>query len=677
MFTPPKPSNPPTIQRTSNKNWLKGTVTSFDSGRTPVDGLLSTLNTVLDQDGTVRPRPSLLRYGPQPIGIVQGEIFEFKVQSGLTSTMWMISLQKVAGVTSAYIAKGEDSTWTICTGKSYSTTASAHFMQIQSKILIMNGVDSLSYLDIATSTVISYTALANPTTPTLDTNTGLTGTAFKVYYAITANSTVGETAGSGILTQQVSIDRDLWNPDPAVPQQIKIAFTAVTGAQSYNVYMGVSADGAGQPTMYAIATGLDSTILSFTDNGTRAQDLTRPLPTSNSTAGPKASRGSVINGRPWLVGDTDNPFYVWRGGDYEHELDFSPSYGGGFSPVGNGSKEVPVKVISYRNGKGDPIVTVLTQGSNGAGKRFFFSPTTLTYGSSSFVVWQAQEDSGNDGTDSPDGVISYNNDLHYPSRDGFKKTGTMPQLQNVLSTDRISNTIQNDISRLNTNKMALAVGNAHEGKLRWALPVGSDTNNEIWVLDLDRGGAWMKPWSIAADWMWLYNDNSGVTHDLILKNNVIYEMSYSQMTNDDGTGFITNGNSGINNFSDDGREWAKLIKVVFTVLRPQGALAFTITAMTDEGIVSFISGDTYGISTTVAGWGEPSSIGLLGFGRHCWSCVEAVPVSSGVASTDVEVEIDEEVQWWTYGWSSSGVGANYQISNVTSEFVPIGVKSLN
>jgi hypothetical protein len=177
--------------------------------------------------------------------------------------------------------------------------------------------------------------------------------------------------------------------------------------------------------------------------------------------------------------------------------------------------------------------------------------------------------------------------------------------------------------------------------------------------------------------MWLYNDNSGVTHDLILQDNKIYELTNSQMTNDNGVAFLTSGNSGLIKFSEDGREWGKLIKVIFTILRPQGALAFTVTALTDEGVITYTDGDNYGMDTSVAGWGEPSRKGLLGFGRHAWSQVEAVPQASGVASTDIEVEVDEEAQWWTYGWSSSGVGANYQISAVTAEFVPVGLKDAN
>jgi hypothetical protein len=289
----------------------------------------------------------------------------------------------------------------------------------------MNGTDSLSYLTIGGTTITPFTALSTPSTPTLSANTGLSGTDFNVYYAITANSSVGETDGSDSLTVDVEKDRDLWDSET---ESIKIAWSSVTDAQSYNVYMGTAADGAGTPTLYLIAGGLDAGTLEFTDNGTRAQDLTRPLPSFNSTAGPKVSRGSVINGRVWLVGDSDNRDYVWRGGDFGFELDFSPSNGGGYSPVSSGAKDLPVQVIPYRSGQGEPRVTVLTQETNGRGKRYTLTPQTITYGSSTFVVWQKDEDSGQDGTDSPNGVILYDNNIYYPSRDGFKSTGTRPQL---------------------------------------------------------------------------------------------------------------------------------------------------------------------------------------------------------------------------------------------------------
>lgn len=778
MTFTPQPTKSPTVKRISVKNWLKGTVTAYDDGRTPQDGLRSSGNVILEQDGTVRPRPSLTPYGPQPTGTILGEIYEFRALSGLTMTNWMICLQKftqnelqtlsISGtptggtftltyagqttsaiaynataatvqtalvalsnvgsgqitctggtlpgtpivitfagtlantdvslitssssltggtspaislvettkggyVTKACIAKGEDTSWTVCTGKTYDTSALGHFFQIKNSVLIMNGTDNLSYLNIATSNVIPFTAVTTPAAPTLGTLTGLTGTVFNVYYAVTANSTVGETDGSAVLTQPVLTDRDLWNPST---QSAKINWTTVTGVQSWNVYMGISADGAGIPKLYLIASGLDATILSFTDDGTKAQDLTRPLPTSNSTAGPKASRGEVINGRAFLVGDLNNPYYVWRGGDFGHELDFSPANGGGFSTLGNGSKEIPVKVTSFRNGKGDPVVTVLSQGTNGRGLRYTLTPTTITYGSTTFAVWEVLEDSGQDGTDSPDGVLTYNGSLYYPSRDGFKTTGTKPQLQNVLSTDRISDTIQSDISTLNNSAMGMCVGMAYEGRLYWSLPVGSSTNNQIWVLDLDRGGAWMKPWNISADWMMLYNDNSGVTHRLVLSNNGLYELSYIALTADNSVGFATSGESGQIPFSSDSREWGRLIQVIFVLLRPQGTISFTIDGKTEDLDFTEVGSEIFSTNatTTQAGWSEP---GAGWSSLRGWSQIVRVPNSFNTALKEVPVEVDEDLQWFSYSWNSTDAGVDYNLSDVIAEYVDIGIKDIS
>lgn len=496
-----------------------------------------------------------------------------------------------------------------------------------------------------------------------------------MYYAVTANSTVGETDGSGILTQQVLTDRDLWDPET---QSITIAWSTVTGVQSWNVYMGTAADGAGTPTMYLIAGGLDAGTLTFADNGTRAQDLSRPLPTNNSTAGPKVSRGNIINGRVWLVGDADNRDYVWRGGDYGHELDFSPSNGGGFSTIGKGGKDMPVNVLPYRSGQGEPRITVLSQETNGKGRRYTLAPQTLTYGSSTFVVWQVNEDSGQDGTDSPNGVILYDNSIYYPSRDGFKTTGTKPQLQNVLSTDRITNTIEDAVSTLNTDAMNKCVGMANEGKLYWAVPVNTATNSEIWVLDLDRKGAWMKPWNIAADWMTLYNDNDGVTHHLVLADNKIYELSYRALTADDGTAFSTNGNSGQIRFSEDGREWGRLIRLIFVLLRPQGTINFTVSGKTEDTPLAVVGSESFTPTSSRAGWSEPGSgwsSSANGYLRG-WSEINVVPVSYNAATQEIAIEVDEDLQWFGYGWTTTGPGVSYNLSDVVAEYVPVGIKEI-
>lgn len=673
MVFVPKATEAPTIKRTSVKAWEKGTVTALDDGRTPVDGLRSSGNLMLVQDNVLRPRPSTTLYGPQPAEgwTIIGEIYEFVKVVGASRTTYNICMQTNGTTAKVYYALGESTSWTEATGATYDPDAPAHFKQIADKILILNGEDTLSFMDTGTFTITTYTALADPTPAPTGTPTGLTGTNFNVYYAVTANSTVGQTAGSPVLTKAVSTDRDVWDPSS---QNIKVQWTAVTGAQSYNLYMGVSADGAGQPKLYAIATGLDASVLEFTDNGSRAQDLASPMPTTNNTAGPKGLRAEVINGRVWMVGDKDNPYYVWHGGDYNYELDFSPGNGGGFTPVGTGTKEIPNAVKAFRDGQGNAKVMVLQQGTNGSGKRSFLTPTTVTYGSSSFIVWEVQEDYGQDGTDAADSVIVYQNSTYYLSRDGFKTTGTKPQLQNVLSTDRISNTIQDDISSINTSASSKAVGLAYEGRLYWAVPVGSSSNNEIWVLDLDRKGAWMKPWNIAADWMWLYNDNMGRTHFCILVNNQIRELSYSAKTSDNGTSFPTSANSGQIGFSEDTREYGRLIKLVFKLQRPQGTLNFYASVQTEDEILPFSDSVTYGSNSSLVGWDEPG-VGWDSALRG-WDQIYGVPVSSNVASADFELEIDEDVKWYQYGFSSTERGVDFSITDVIAIYVPAGIKDL-
>ena len=676
MIDPPKATKPPEIKRKAIMDWTNGTVTDYDARRLVDDSLARTANVILEQNGVVRPRPALAKYGPQPIGTVLGELYECKVMNGSSPTYYLIAMMKVEGKANVYYAKGEDTTWTKAEGKDYDNSASAHFLLIRGNVLILNGVDTLSYLDTSSWTITEFKKIeAVVKAPTLKEVHELEGDAFKIYYAVTANSTVGETEGSPVLSQPVSTQRDMWDPDK---NWVTIEWEPTPGATSYNVYMGTSADGAGEPELYLIAGNLDPETRKFTDNGSRSQDLGRgPMPNYNSTAGPKAKRGSVINGRVWLTGDSDNPFYVWRGGDYDHELDFSPSNGGGFSAIANGTKEVPISVMPFRKGQGDSTVVVLTQGSNGSGKRYHLAPSTISYGGGSFVAWSVTEDSGSDGTDSPDGVVIYNNSLYYPSRDGFKTTGTMPQLQNVLSTNRISNTIKDSVSLLNTRAMEKAVGIAYEGKIYWSLPMGSDQNNQVWVYDVERKGAWMLAWHIPADWLTLYNDNSGKTHFLVLANNKIFEMVRTLRTQDGGQPFTTEIKSGKVEWSKDGRDWARLIQIVFTLLKPRGNISIEVSGYTEDGELKWTQQVSVSTNKTARGWSEAMR-GWTSLRR--WSDVGEEfddTDNNSIDSQDVIVEIDEDVQWFDYRISSTESGVDYSLSSVVAEYVPIGIKDLS
>lgn len=671
MIDPPKATKAPDIKRKSILDWSVGTVTDYDSRRIVDDALKSSVNMVLEQNGVIRPRPSLVKYGPQPEGEILGELFECKKVTGATSTFYLISMQVIDGHGYICYCQGEDNTWTRIAAKTYDAAAPVHYVQIGDKVLVMNGVDTLSYIDLSDWSIATFTKVDDPSTAPTTTSTGLSGTGFLVYYAITATSVVGETAASPSVSVTMDTDRDAWDSST---QYITLNWDAVPGATGYNVYMGTATDGEGDPVMYLIQAGIDSAITTFKDDGSYAADIIRLAPEYNSTEGPKCRRGTVVNGRVWLVGDTDNPYYVWYGGDTGNELNFTVGGGGGHVAVSSGTKEVPISVMPFRRGTGDSTVVVLTQGSNGSGRRFQLGYSTVSYGSESEVVWSPVEDSGRDGTDSPDAVVVYNNSLFYPSRDGFKTTGTMPSLQNVLSTRTISATIQDQISLLNSAVMEKAVGLVFEGKIYWALPVGSAENNRVWIYHPDQKGAWMTSWHLAVKWMTLYNDNGGNTHFLLYcADGGIYELDRATATADDGEAFTTEMASGMVQFSKDGRDWARLIQIVFTFLKPKGEINIEVETMTEDGKMKFKSTVVPNEAYAARGWSEVVNRSPR---MVAWS-ENGTPDESTTDYIDEIVEIDEDVQWFAYTIKTVKPGADYKISSVVTEHVPIGIKDLS
>lgn len=778
-FTPPKNIKPPKIKTKTTNDWQNGVVSAFDDGRTPVGGLRSTQNTMLEQDGVIRPRFSLNVYGPQPEGEVLGELYQFRTLSGLQPTNRLITVQKItrneiqsletsgtptggtftitySGQTTSAIAynasaatiqtalealsnissgdvectggalpdtvyiefkgnlaqtdvdalttadsltggtspatavaevkKGgdsvgrvfvalpEDTSWTEVTSPTtsdYHATARAHFSQLDNKVIITNGEDNISYYDTADESIVSFTALSDPSAPTLDTN-NVTGSSYNVYYAVTANSSVGETSGAQ-LKVPVAKPRELWADDGT--ENIIIDWTTVEGVKSWNIYCAVTADADDNPKWGLLATGISADTLTFTDTGNEGigtPNFYKEMPSVNSTAGPKATRTEIINGRVWMTGDKSNPYYLWYGGDYEYELDFTPANGGGFVNIGSGTREIPVKVWNFRTGPGEPMIKCLTSGVNGTGKRYSISSSTFSIGSTQFVSWLAQEDYGFSGTDSPDALIVYGNNTYYVSRDGIKTIGTKPQLQNLLSIDGVSDSIIDDLDFLNQDAMDGAVGVGFENRLYFALPVGSDSNNQIWSLDLQRKGAWMKPWGVEADWMALIADNNGKTHFVVVQGSTIYEFNRASKTSDDGTAFITSGNSGHQLVDESGQEWARLIKVIITVLRPKGKINFTVSGFTSKGILETLGEESIDESSTStnAGWGESA------WGTFAWGTPNAVPNITSVASKEVVIKVNKDIQYWTFSWNSTEANVDYAIARVVPVFVPIGIKNI-
>jgi hypothetical protein len=673
MYTPVRNrAKPPIPKRLSIRDWQKGYISTQSSSRTPLNGLRTALNVILSQDGTVRPRPSRVLYGEQPTGTVLGEITEFTRRVGGTTENYEISIQNVAGTASVYVRK-DGGSWLQCTGKTFNTTARCHFCPIrdvdddyddEDKVLILNGEDNLSYLDINTLAVIPFTTLTATAAPTLTVGAGLTGTTFTNRYKVTASNR-GETAASAATVATTSKIRDSWS---AANEYVDVQITRVTGAERYHIYYGAT-DGS-EVYLFSIDDPGSGTTVTWRDTGTISADIYRPAPLGDTTAGPIGTRAAFINGQVFIVGDKNNPKYVRFGGTGQSILDFSPYGGGGFQPVG-GNKEVPVRVASFRDNSGSPAITVLCSGTNGTGKRYIFSQQSTTIGDTIISYFAVREENGNDGTEAPDSVIFARDQLWYMSRDGAKTTLTKAQVQTILSTEGVSDLIQPDISRLNTSSLEKACGLVYENRLYWSLPVGSNMNNEIWVLDLNnlRKGAWMRPWEINADWMWLYNDNDGLTHFCTLDNNQIYEFTYATATQDDGTAFPTGLSTGILKFSEDGQEWAKVLRVIFVLQNPLGSINVGVIGKTEDEPIAPLGSEAFTSETSVAGWSEAA------WGTLAWSEIGTVPQAFGVERTEIEVEVDEELNWLSCDLSSVAPNTDYELTDIIVEHILVGTKN--
>ncbi len=662
----------PKIGYASVEKWDKGLYSRDDADRTPLEALKTAENMVLDQNGVIGPRPGLRLYGTQPSGTVLGQIYEFvSINTAVTPNVpetYLICMQAIAGVGTITTNK-DGGAWTSISGKTYSATAKAHFEQVFGRVLISNGSDTLSYMDIPTQVITPFTALTQPTvapTVTVPTVTGFNGTNITYRYRYTY-SNQGETAGSPAATNGTTNKlREQWN---GTTEYMTISGTAVpAGTSRVNIYVGTEAGNEFYLDTVAITGG--ATTFSYTDTGSIAENPNRIVPVGDSTAGPKVTRTTNIKGQVYMVGDIDNPGRVWFGGSGTYSLDFSSYNGGGWVEPNKGGKDFPVAARAFRDGKGTPMAAVFTKGTNGSGKRLLLSPMTTTLGSTSITYMSVQEDNGQDGTDSPDGVVMLNDGAWYPSRTSFKTSNTKANIQNIISTSGITDNIKDKVNVLSSKYMDSCVGLAIGQQIRWALPFASTSNNQIWSLYLDNAGAWMLPWYVNADWMTLYAENSsGTTRELCLVNNKIYEFDTTTNTNDDGVAFATSAASGSIKMGKNG-ESANLRYVKFIFLKPQGEINITVTVNTEDGPVPFTASLNDTTLQSVSALGA-HGLGALGLG-------DLFPVSGGLAVTSARarvtkpIEIDEECDYYSWSIGSTQPGVSYRLAEVIDSRVSVG-----
>lgn len=566
------------------REFSKGYISTIAASRRPQNSLADLTNMEITQDGIPRPRPSLVPYGTQPTLTVCGRGHYTK-----DGSRYELFMMNDSGVGKVYKRIDGGNFSLVDTGGSYDETVWSHFVQSNDKVYIYNGVDNLSYIDLDTNQIETYTALATPSTPT-PTKTGLASTTYTYYYKVAANNEVGTSAASVAGTVQVDRLRDLWD---TTSNFVTVTWSSVPNADSYNVYVG---DSAGNEFLLTTVTGL-----SFKDDGSLFPDVSTRAPEGNST------QGQVFR---WMYNDSRNAQLF--GIDADNKLwysapgtgDFSPYNGGGYVPIDEYGDTILNYVDGFRDGKGNPVVTVSARGAAGKGKMFHATPDSITYDTQVITFFNVYEANGQYAPYGARAVIKAKDALWYPTGADFKSTGTSQNIVNILTTNSVSQGIEPDVEGINLSALDKAVGVEHKDKLYWALPVGSTTNNQIWYMDTARKNLWVLRWTFNGEIkdLWLYEDSSGATHFCALIGNRILEFSRNVSTEDDGTAFRTRVGFSSLVWDEAGLVMANIRKQYYKFLNPKGNIQIFVYGIDKEGIVATLASETYQQSVTFTGY---------------------------------------------------------------------------
>lgn len=576
--------------RISQHEFSKGYVSTVDNSRRPINSLSDLTNMEITQDNIARPRSPLVRYGTQPTGTIHGRVKDGYRYNGVRGELFMIA--------GKWYSRVDGGAYTLIGGvNSYDTTAWAGGVQSKDRVYVFNGVDNLSYINLATMATVEYTALSTPAAPTGTADAGLTsGTKpYNYYYKVTANNAVGESAASPASSAvNVNAIRDNWTPTNSVA----VTWTAVAGATSYTIYGGTDANFLNE-----IITLSGLTTLSYTDDGSLTLNPFKLAPDSNSTQGGIFTWMYVDSRNAQVYGVTaDNKLYYSAPGTG----DFSSLNGGGFTTIDEGGDTLLNFVDGFRTGKGDPVITTSSRGAAGKGKLNHVTFESVTYGDQVIFFPNVMEANGQSATYAPRATVKAGDSLYYPTGDAFKSTGTSQNINNILTTMSLSRDIVPDVNQISLGSLDKAVGVDYQDRIYFALPVGSTENNEIWYLDLARKNVWVLRWPIAAKDLWLYEDSDGLSHLCALVNNVILEFtrSGSQTCTDDGVAWRSRCAFSALVWDEDGITLGNIHNQYFKLLQPKGNIQVNTYGVSQRGATTDTGAGSFSAETSFTGIGE-------------------------------------------------------------------------
>lgn len=624
----------------------------IDDADAPITVVKEATNMMLEQNGKWRPRYGTVPYGSALTGPITGapNAGQDIVYNG-TRYLAVIDngVFKYSTDGGAWTSITEDSD---ATALSFDTSVWTEMIQHRNRVTISNGEDVLAYWDLETGDIVRYTALDTPTNLNA-TKTGLGSTTYTYYYRVSAVNSAGETAAAAADSVQVSKQRDAFDSS----NYVTFSWDAVSGADRYNIYIG---DQSGYE-YYALS--VNST--SWVDDGSVALNDQITAPQDNTTTGPKLTGLDVIDNRIWGIAPDGA---VWFSGAGAQSGFFSPFYGGGFVYIMRGSKEKPVRAIPFRDGKGNPLPTVVTSTASGEGGVYHIQITSITVGTTIITVPAVYRANGSVGSNSPRGVIEAFNSLWYPSVKGWTAQGSQQNILNVLTPTDMSRAISSIVRNLKQDALSNVTAAYFDDKLLWSVPYSSTTNSEVWGIGvfLDSKGnqrmAWMGRWSIGVKHLFQYTDSTGDTHLLGVPNTgtKLIEFTRSVSCYDSGVAFPTRLRSGLIHFDKTHLTWGRPEYAYVELARPRGNIQFTLGGTQKNKVFATLK------STTIMSTASNVGFSTFSFSEVLFSQIppEAPEVFAEASVKKRTKRIGKLLNNWTWDISSSAGDTDYTLMRI-------------
>jgi hypothetical protein len=530
----------------------------LDEARISPNEASTALNLMQVQDGLWKPRWGRDYYGPDLGANIDGGT-EF-VKSDTTTEKIVIA----GGV--AYKAT-DGGSWSAISGATFTAGVQCFFMQIAGFLYIANGTDPLTRYN--GSTLAQYSEITTPTGLGGTAASSIAGSGFTIYGQVTALNDVGETVGSSEVAVTVTKRRDAWST--VTTDQIVWSWSPVTGATRYQLYI---SDSSGHESLLIAVTNT-----TYTDNGSQAINPYIQPPLQNTTAAPKFTSMVVSGNRIWGTGSTNSSeFYtVFFSGTGQYIGTFSDFFGGGYINLEKGGREIPVKVVHYQSGGGEPRATVLCRTPEGRGAIWQITISSATVGDTSFSVPTAIKVIGATGTEAPLSVVGDNNNILGANRRGFFQIGPQQNYYGILRTTELSIKIRNYWRGLLGSKISGIASYFYDNKILISVPTTSTGNNRTIVWDTERQN-WTVDWSFGFKQMFEYTDTSGKTHLLYVpvSGTRLVEVS-ENIQGDFGSAFETNYESGRLQVAKYWKDFEKIDKVYIKLGSPRGAINFEVS----------------------------------------------------------------------------------------------------